>query len=70
MHVWWLLVLDYYARLNELTTLSVPTNSFGGSTPVVTIIWTKLDVIPMTMIMEMAWRTRTPKNILLKGMAP
>jgi hypothetical protein len=52
------------------TTLRVPTNSLGGSTPVVTIIWTKLEVMPMTIIIARACRTRTRRNILLRGMAP
>ena len=53
----------------ELTTLSVPTNSLGGSTPVVTIIWTKLEQMPMMRIMQMAWRPRTTTNILERGIA-
>ena len=52
------------------TTLSVPTNSLGGSAPTTTIICTKLLQMPMTMTMQRAWRMRTRRNILLRGMAP
>jgi hypothetical protein len=40
--------------LRALTTLRVPTNSLGGSIPVVQIIWMKLEQMPMTRIMQMA----------------
>jgi len=53
----------------ELTTLSVPTNSLGGSTPVVTIICTKLEQMPITIIMQIAWRPRTTTNMLERGIA-
>jgi hypothetical protein len=40
--------------MRRLTTLRVPTNSLGGSIPVVQIIWMKLEQMPMTRIMQRA----------------
>lgn len=52
------------------TTLMVPTNSFGGSMPMLTMLPMKLEVMPIAMIMAIVCITRTSKKSLLMGMAP
>lgn len=58
------------ASVGHLTMMIVPTNSLGGSTPRLTMLPMKLEVMPMITTMEMTCMMRTSKKVLLKGMAP
>ena len=54
----------------ELTMLMVPTNSLGGSTPRLTMLPMKLEVMPTMTTIEMTCKMRTSRKVLLKGIAP